>query len=111
MLLFKIFSSYIDFIVELKMEYELGKNAEDNWRIVEVWFHLNSFPSSHLVIKDENPPTEHILNAANIVKNNSKYRHIKNIKVVYTHIKNLRLGEKVGLVEIISKRKCNFVIP
>jgi len=52
MLLFKIFSSYIDFIVELKMEYELGKNAEDNWRIVEesednwLWFHLNSFPST-----------------------------------------------------------------
>jgi len=44
------------------MEYEVGKNAEDNWRIVKesednwLWFHLNSF-------------------------------------------------------EIISKRKCNFVIP
>ena len=98
------------------MEYEVGKNAEDNWRIVKesednwLWFHLNSFPSAHLVIKDENPPTEYILKAANIIKNNSKYKHIKNIKIVYTHIKNLRLGEKVGMGDdfienIHSKRR------
>lgn len=99
------------------MEYVIGKDAESNWKIFEeadenhLWFHLNSFPSCHVIIKSDDPPTEHILEAASLCKFHSKFKNVKNIKIVYTPISNLRLGEVVGSLEIVSKRKCNYVIP
>ena len=98
------------------MEFSVGKNAQDNWRIINesddewLWFHLNSFPSCHVIIKSCNPSTEEILEAARICKRNSKYKNVRNIKVVYTHVKNLRYGDEPGSVNIISKRRCNYVI-
>lgn len=94
----------------------IGKNAEDNWRIIKesegewLWFHLNSFPSCHVIIQDSDPTAENILEAAKLCKFYSKYKHIRNIKIVYTNVNNLRFGESIGSVHVISKRKCNYVI-
>jgi len=110
----------------LKMENEnivvgsntiCGKNAEDNWRIIQqsepehTWFHLNAFPSAHVVIRSPNPSKEEIEHAANICKSHSKFKHVKNIKVVYTPICNLLRGENVGSVEFKSKKKCLYIKP
>ena len=94
-----------------------GKNAEDNWKIIQqsepehVWFHLNAFPSAHVVIRSSNPSSEEIEHAANMCKKNSKFKNIKNIKVVYTNIGNLSKGEDVGSVIYKSKKKCSYIKP
>ena len=98
-------------------EVVIGSNAQENWDIIEnsepshIWFHLNSFPSPHVVIRSENPGDQEIIDAANLCKSKSKYKNIKNAKVVYCRVANLELASEVGAVNILSKRKCKFVIP
>jgi len=95
----------------------IGKDAQDNWDIInesspcDIWFHLNSFPSCHVIIRDCTPTQETIQMAAELCKEKSKYKHIKNIKVVYTTISNLELAEVIGSVNIVSRRKCKFIKP
>ena len=108
-------------LVLLAMEQQpdivIGANNKENWDIVtesdpgHIWFHLNSFPSPHVVIRSEEPDEETILYAAALCKKKSKYKNIKNIKVVYTRIANLELGEDIGSVNILSKRKCKYILP
>lgn len=98
-------------------EVVIGSNAQENWNIIEksdpghVWFHLNSFPSPHVIIRSENPGDEEIVAAAYLCKSKSKYKNIKNVKVVYTRVANIELSDTVGAVNILSKRKCKYIIP
>ncbi|CAN0448040.1 unnamed protein product [Pylaiella littoralis] len=95
----------------------IGANARENWDLItdsepeHIWVHLNSFPSPHVVIRSSNPSISEIEFAAELCKANSKYKKIKNIKVMYTRIDNLKLGDEIGSVNILSKRKCKYVIP
>ena len=99
------------------METVVGKNDSDNWNIIkesssdDIWFHLNSFPSPHVITRINGSDEEVDINyAASLCKSKSKYKNVPNIKIVYTSIKNLKLGNKVGSVEFISKRKCKYVV-
>ena len=96
----------------------IGKNAQDNWDIIndsgpsDLWFHLNSFPSCHVIIRNSSPTEEVIQRAAGICKDTSKYKHVKNIKVVYTTIDNIELTlGRVGCVTILSRRRCKTIKP
>jgi len=73
-------------------------------------FHLNSFPSPYVVVRSIDPGAEVIAEAAKICKSNSKYKHLKNMKVLYTKISNIKLNDD-GTVDIISMEKCNYVTP
>lgn len=98
-------------------EIVIGSNAQENWGIIKdsdlshIWFHLNSFPSPHVIIRSSNPSDEQVVDAAYLCKSRSKYKNVKNVKVVYTRIANLELAGEVGSVNIISKRKCKYIIP
>jgi len=95
----------------------IGSNARENWDIIKdsdlshIWFHLNSFPSPHVIIRSSDPSDDQVIEAAYLCKSRSKYKNLNNIKVVYTRIANLELAEEVGSVNIISKRKCKYIIP
>ena len=94
----------------------IGENAQDNWDKIkasestDIWLHMKSFPSSHVIIRDEEPDGDRIMEAAIICKENSKYR-FKNAKVSYTPISNLILGDTIGSVTFISNRKVKSVTP
>ena len=98
-------------------EIVAGTNAQENWDIIKrsepghIWFHLNSFPSPHVIIRSENPGDQQIIDAAHLCKSTSKYKNIKNARVVYCRVANLEMADEVGAVNIISKRKCKFVTP
>lgn len=98
-------------------EVVIGSNAKENWDIIKnsepghIWFHLNSFPSPHVIIRSHEPTEFEIMEAAYLCKDNSKYKNIRNIKVVYTRVHNLELAKEVGSVHIISKRRCEYIIP
>ena len=92
-----------------------GKNDLDNWKIISdsdtshTWLHLNSFPSPHVIIRSENPSKDEIEYAAKLCKEKSKFKNVRNLKVVYTKVGNLSFGSETGSVVFGSKRKCSYV--
>ena len=94
----------------------IGQSASDNWRIIQksspddIWFHNKSFPGCHVIIRDEEPDADRLMEAASICKSNSKYR-FKNMKISYTPVSNLLLGTAVGSVHFVSNRKVKHITP
>lgn len=93
----------------------LGENAQDNWNIIDfesdyIWLHLNSFPSCHIIIQDENPDNETLMYAAELCKENTKYRNLRNLKICYTKCNNLKKGTDIGSVIYKSKRQVKTVL-
>ena len=95
--------------------FEIGQNAKENWNIINfncdfIWLHLNSFPSCHVIIKDNNPDEEVLNYAAQLCKDNTKFKNLKNVKVCYTKCNNLKKGPDVGSVIYKSKRQVKTVL-
>ena len=93
----------------------IGQNAQENWNIINfgcdfIWLHLNSFPSCHVIIEDNDPDQEVLEYAAQLCKNNTKYRNLKNLKICYTKCNNLKKGSDIGSVIYKSKRKVNTLL-
>ena len=100
---------YLDNIV-----FKIGKNSQENWDLLNnnenfYWFHLNSFPSCHVIIENENPSEEEIIFASNLCKNNTKYKNLSNLKICYTQLKNLKKGTDIGSVIFKSRRKVKTI--
>ena len=98
---------------ETNIEIIIGQNAQENWDIIdnadqsEIWFHLDSFPSPHVIIKHTNPPKNIIYQAAFLCKDYSKYKNYKNLKIIYTTCKNIKKTEVKG--SVIIKGKTNKI--
>ena len=90
---------------------KIGENAKENWALIDAsepewwWFHLKSFPSSHVVLETSEPTNEELIAAATWCKDTTKYRNLKNLKISYCQIKNIKKAEKVGSVTFVSNRK------
>ena len=89
----------------------IGENAKENWALIDAseaewwWFHLKSFPSSHVVLQTNEPTDEELIAAATWCKDTTKYRNLKNLKVSYCQIKNIKKSDKIGSVTFVSNRK------
>ena len=97
------------------VSFKVGQNAKENWELLSLnenytWFHLKSFPSCHVVIEKKDATQEEIINGANLCLENTKYRNLKNIKVNYTLLKNIKKADKVGSVHFVSNRKVNTIM-
>jgi predicted ribosome quality control (RQC) complex YloA/Tae2 family protein len=93
----------------------IGQNAQENWDLIDfesdfIWLHLNSFPSCHVIIKHENPDNDTLQVAAEMCKENTKYRNLKNLKICYTKCSNLKKGSDVGSVIYKSKRQVKTIL-
>ncbi len=102
----------------------VGTSAKENWKIIDesdgfdLWMHVDEYPSGHVVIKEKllgkselevpDYPNQIIALGAGYCKSQSKYTHIPKLKIVYTHVANLKKGKEVGSV-YISKEKFIFV--
>ena len=98
----------------------IGSNAQDNWNIIsassieDIWFHLNDYPSSHIILKNPDNlkinkiPTSIIKRCSILCKEHSKYNNVKNISVIYTQIKNLSKGLAIG--SVISHNTKEFIV-
>ena len=85
----------------------IGVSDQNNWDIIahssqnDLWFHVDDQPSCHVIIKTNNEKKIEkrvIRHAAMICKMNSKAKHQKNTKIIYTRIKNVIKGDTVGSV-------------
>ena len=97
----------IEFTFEEYIIY-VGESAQDNLDLIDkssqndLWFHLESFSSPHVVIvipdsKIKVPKTV-LKYAANLCHEYSKYKLIKKVKIIWTEIKNISKAEQVGSV-------------
>ena len=97
-----------------KVTFKIGKNSKENWELLNenknhIWFHLSAFPSRYVICCFENPTDEMIQFGAELCKENTKYRNLKNLKVSYTPISNLEKGIKEGMVYFKSNRKVKSI--
>ena len=98
------------------IEYFIGQTAKENWELLDalqkensdyIWFHLNSFPSPYVIMKNDlleisdQSHSNYLIYGATICRDNTKYRYLKDLKVCYTRLKKLRKGNNIG--EVIIK--------
>lgn len=94
--------------------YRIGKNANENTKLVTesdkewYWFHLDKFPSCHVIVCSNEIDNNMILKAGQLVKENSKYK-FKNIGINYCKIKNLVTGSEPGSVSFVSNRQVKLI--
>ena len=95
----------------------LGENAEENWQLLsdsrptDVFFHLSSLPSGYVVIDTNSLTPKQISEIATILKENTKYRSIKNVKVDYTPVSNVKKGRKVGEAFYLKQKNiCKILV-
>ena len=99
-----------------------GTNAKENWRILSgakpshYFFHLSSFPSGYVILEcSKEPPLHVLLHCAQICKDGTKYKNLKNLKVDYCKCNNVVKGDKLGEVIFKSNRrvkiiKCSYTV-
>ena len=97
----------------------IGESKYDNWDILNkssrnnMFFHLSSFSSCYGILNNTTDSVHMsiIKQCAFHVKENSKYRNMRNIRVDYTECFNVKKGEFVGeAVYIRNKLVRNIVI-
>jgi len=107
------------------IKFYIGENAKDNWQLLDdsnminknfIWFHLNSFSSPYVIMystiediknKSENNIDDFLTFGANLCKENSKYKFLKDIKIIYTSLKKLKKTDNIG--EVIISGKKNYI--
>ncbi len=117
--------------------FKVGQNAQENWDLIReclnnssntignskelgkelgnskelgkefLWFHLDEFPSAHVIICHEEPNHEEINYACELVIQHSKHSRFSK-KIIYTKIKNLKLGSDVGSVIFKKFDECKY---
>ena len=100
-----------------ELEYDghrilLGKDRSDNVRLLKdfghtdyTFMHLKSYPSSHVVIMSNCPSDDTLEFAAHACKQQSKYKHLRGLKAIYTAYSNVRKTDVPGTVVFKSNRK------
>lgn len=93
---------------ETRYIIRVGENAQENWDLIDdssqndIWFHVEGHPSCHVVLsmsdRKKLPHKSVIIYCALLCKDGSKVSNHKNIKIIYTEIKNVRKGDTPGSV-------------
>jgi predicted ribosome quality control (RQC) complex YloA/Tae2 family protein len=112
---------YTHTIGSINYTIKIGQNAKENWELIDnsepfdLWFHLDNYPSSHVIISqnlNSDPeifyPNQIIALAADYCKTHSKKKSTTKVKIVYTQVQNITKGKEVGSV-FVSDEKYIFV--
>ena len=96
--------------------FKLGKNAKENFQLIDEaceinenywWCHLNDHPSGHCIIFNHEVDKSMLIYAGKLIKENSKKKYSKKVKIVYCQIKDLIKTKVMG--EVIIKSNINFI--
>jgi hypothetical protein len=102
-----------------KVQFYIGENAPDNWHLFEkskkinenyIWFHLNSFASPYIIMYATMDQIKigrdcYLNYAASLCLENSNYSYLKDTKIIYSELKKLTKGNKIGEIIVSGKRK------
>ncbi len=87
------------------INFTLGCNAEENWKIIgtadktDYWVHLDGYPSAHVIIHIDKVLNEDLEYAKKLILDQTK-KAPDTAKIVYSQVKNIKRGSKVGEVII-----------
>jgi len=93
--------------------YILGENDRENHQIIKNsdsnywWFHLDNLQSGHCIVMSDKINHNIIIIASNFLKKYTKIRNRMRFSICYTQVKNLKILDKPGMVEII--KNINYV--
>ncbi|WP_307257064.1 Rqc2 family fibronectin-binding protein [Oikeobacillus pervagus] len=97
----------------------VGKNNKQNDYLTnkfarrdEIWLHTKDIPGSHVVIRNEDPTEQTILEAANLAAYFSKAKHSSSVPVDFTKVRHVKKpsGSKPGFV-IYENQQTIYVTP
>ena len=94
-------------------EFIVGKNAEDNWKIIleaekdYYWIHADKVPSAHVIINIDEPIKQELEYACELCKKHTKIE--KSTKFIITQIYNIKLGSVPGEVYFKDIKKCDYI--
>jgi predicted ribosome quality control (RQC) complex YloA/Tae2 family protein len=90
----------------------VGKNAKENWKLLndaepdDIWFHIDNASSPYVILEVKNLdtiPDSIISECAKLCKSRSKDKDVKSVSVIYTVVSNLKKGESLGSVYLMTK--------
>ena len=110
------------------VKFYIGESAKENWQLLDdskkinnnfIWFHLNSFPSPYVIMystidklsneidicNSDISINEFLVYGATLCKEYSKYKFLKDLKIMYVSLHKISKTEKVGEVIIKGKSK------
>lgn len=93
---------------------QIGRNKDENDNLVKesepdwIWFHTDKGPSPHGVIQTDCPTKQEIYQTALLVKERSKLKNLRQVKINYCPVKNLKPTSTPG--EVILKRRPKMVL-
>ena len=98
----------------------IGENAQDNWNLLDqskdtyIFFHLSSFSSCYAILETDykiltDVPDDIIRKTAELCKNNTKYKNLKDIKVDYTFSSNVKKSDRIGEIIYKSNKKVKCI--
>ena len=87
------------------INYHIGRNSNENDTLVRqhmndkcTWFHLSDNSSPHGILETDNPSKNSIKHVANIIKEYSKLKNYRKVKVDYLEIKYVKPTKTKGEV-------------
>lgn len=107
------------FVASDGTEILVGKNNLQNDQLTlkqsrktDIWLHAKDIPGSHVIIKNDDPSEETLLEAAELAAYFSKFRQSAQVPVDYVAVKHVHKpnGAKPGFV-IYENQKTLFVTP
>lgn len=96
------------------INFYVGENAKDNWNMLEkfqqnhIWFHLDKFSSPYVIMESNDLSKTNLIFGANLCKENSSYKNLKKIKIIYCSLKQLKKCSKIG--EVLISGKIKFLV-
>lgn len=99
-------------ITENEIKFKLGRNAKENFLLIDEatiindnywWFHLEDHPSGHCVVHTDCMDKQIAQLAGCLVKQYSKLKDYKKVKIIYCQIKNVRKNKTMGEVTLLTK--------
>ena len=96
--------------------FRVGKTARGNFDAIDasepddIWFHVDGFPSGHVVLAtshldlNKKQKQQAIVQGAVLCKRQSKKKSESQVRIVYTEIKHVRKMDVPGSVEIAEER-------
>ncbi len=107
--------TFLDSQLDTTFTILVGKNAKANWQLIDeanpddIWIHLDDGrPSPHIIIQNPDglkPSLQTIKYGALQCKIHSKFANQSKLPIMYTPIKNVIKGDKVGSVLLKSPHK------
>lgn len=94
-------------------EFLVGNNQQENQKLLDescqtdIWFHLDKLASPHGILKCELVDLTKTMatQCCLLIKENSKYKNIKSVSVIYCPMKGVRKTEVPGKVILKGKTK------